>query len=62
MIEIDGEVYLIATEAARFIGASRGQFYNNVKPLIPAHKVGARRRKYYKRSDLECFRTIELVA
>lgn len=61
MVEIDGEIYLIATKAAEYIGISRCQFYTNVKPLVSAHKLGARRRKHYKQSDLVKFRTIEMV-
>lgn len=62
MVELEGETYLIAIRAAEYIGVSRNLFYANVKPFVPAHKIGARRRKHYKRSDLERFRVVEMVA
>lgn len=62
MVEVGDEVYLIATEAAKFLNIPRGIFYTNVKPFVPAHKIGARRRKHYKQSDLVKFRIVEMVA
>lgn len=62
MVEHNGETYLIASFAARYLDISRGLFYANVRPCIQAHKLGARRRKHYKRSDLEQFRVVQIVA
>lgn len=62
MVEIDGEIYLIATKAAEYLGISRCQFYSSVKANIHAYKIGARRRKHYKQSDLQQFRVVEMVA
>lgn len=62
MVEFDGEIYLIATKAAKYIGISRCQFYSNVKPYVHPHKIGGRRRLHYRRSDLEQFRVIEVAA
>lgn len=61
MVEIDGEVYLIATRAAKYIGISRAQFYNNVRGRVRGYRIGARRQRHYRCSDLDQFRVVEEV-
>ncbi|MBE3557906.1 MAG: helix-turn-helix domain-containing protein [Ktedonobacteraceae bacterium] len=58
---IDGETYLSAAEAAKYLGVSRPTFYQNVQPHIPEYKHGALRRTYYRQSDLDQYREIRRV-
>lgn len=58
---IDGEEYLSAAEAATYLGISRPTFYENVQPHIPEYKHGARRRIYYRQSDLDKYKEIRKV-
>lgn len=62
MIEVDGETYYNAKEAANFLGITRFMFYYNVKGNIPSHKFRARRRRLYRRSDLQPFKVVESLA
>ncbi len=58
MIECDKEIYLNASEAARFIGIPRHLFYTNVRPSVKAHLVKSRKQLHYKRSDLQQFQGV----
>ena len=49
-LERNGEVYVTASEAARYLGISRETFYNNVQPQLQAYQLGAFKRFYYRRS------------
>jgi excisionase family DNA binding protein len=55
-IDMDGEVYCTATEAARLLGVSRDTFNRNVAPQLQQYKFGVLRRIYYRQSDLQQFR------
>lgn len=57
-IEIGGETYYTAAEAARYLGVSRDSFMRNVKPRLQSYKHGALRREYFLRADLDEFRGI----
>lgn len=61
MVEVDGEIYLIASEAAKYLGIPRGMFYYNVRARVQAYELAARRRLHYKQSDLEAFRNVKPV-
>jgi hypothetical protein len=52
MIQIEGEAYLLAAEAARELKISRVKFYNDVLHLLEPCQVGVLKRPHYKRSDL----------
>jgi excisionase family DNA binding protein len=54
-IEINGETYFTASEAARYLGITRPTFYQNIQKQITEYKHGALRRIYYKKADLERF-------
>jgi excisionase family DNA binding protein len=58
---IDGETYLSAAEAAKYLGISRPTFYQNIQPHIPEYKHGALRRIYYRQSDLDAFKGIRRI-
>ncbi|HYU77305.1 MAG TPA: helix-turn-helix domain-containing protein [Ktedonobacteraceae bacterium] len=60
-IEINGETYYTAAEAARYLGVSRDAFTRNVKPHLQPYKHGALRREYFRRSDLDEYRGIRPV-
>ena len=60
-LQIDGETYYTAAEAARYLGVSRDAFTRNVKPHLQSYKHGALRREYFRRSDLEGYRGIHAV-
>ena len=60
-IQIDGETYYTAAEAARYLGVSRDAFTRNVKPHVRSYKHGALRREYFLRSDLDGYRGIHPV-
>ncbi len=55
-IDIDGEIYCTAAEAARQLGISRDTFNRNVAPHLQQYKFGALRRIYYRQSDLDQLR------
>ncbi len=57
-IEVGGETYYTAAEAARYLGVSRDSFMRNVKPRLRSYKHGALRREYFLRADLDEFRGI----
>jgi len=52
-IEVDGEMYHTAIEAARYLGISKDTFYQNVKHRLKSYKLGAFRRAYYRQTDLD---------
>ena len=60
-IEVDGEIYYTAAEAARDLGISRDTFHRNVEPQLQSYKFGVLRRIYYKKSDLDKFKGIHAV-
>jgi len=55
-LEVEGEVYYTASEAAQYLNISRDTFYENVKEKLQPYKPGALKRVYYRRSDLDKFR------
>lgn len=57
-IQIDGETYYTAAEAARYLGISRDTFYRNVREKIQVYKHGALRRDYFRQSELDKFKGI----
>lgn len=60
-LTIDGETYLSAAEAAKYLGISRPTFYQNIQPRIPEYKHGALKRTYYRQSDLDTFRGMRKI-
>lgn len=58
---IDGETYLSAAEAAKYLSISRPTFYQNIQPHISEYKHGALKRIYYRQSDLEKYRGIRKI-
>jgi excisionase family DNA binding protein len=60
-IVIDGETYLTAAEAAKYLGISRPTFYQNIQPHIPEYKHGALKRIYYRQSDLDKYRGVRKI-
>ena len=57
-IEMNGETYFTAAEAARYLGVSRDSFNRNVKPRLQSYKHGALRREYFRKAKLDEFRGI----
>jgi len=55
-IEVDGETYFTAAEAARQLSISRDTFNRNVAPRLQQYTFGVLRRIYYRQSDLDQFR------
>lgn len=55
-IEVEGEIYCTAAEAARQLSIARDTFNRNVAPHLQQYKFGVLRRIYYRQSDLEQFR------
>lgn len=55
-LEVEGEVYYTASEAAQYLNISRDTFYENVKAKLQPYKPGALKRIYYRQSDLDKFR------
>jgi hypothetical protein len=51
--EVNGEWYLTAIEAARYLGISREKFYKNVKDRLQQHTLGVWNRPRYKQSELD---------
>ena len=60
-IEINGETYYTASEAARYLGVSRDAFTRNVKPHLQPYKHGALRREYFRQSDLDGYKGIRPI-
>jgi excisionase family DNA binding protein len=57
-LEIDGEIYYTAAEAARYLSIARDTFYRNVKDRLQTYRHGALRREYFRQSDLDRFRGV----
>ena len=57
-IEIEGETYYTASEAARYLRIARDTFYRNVKPHLQSYRYGALKREYFRQSDLDRYRGI----
>lgn len=55
-IDIDGEKYYTAAEAARYLQISRETFYQNVKDRLQPYHLGAFRRLHYRQTDLDRFK------
>jgi excisionase family DNA binding protein len=55
-LEVNGETYFTAAEAARQLGISRDTFNRNVAPRLQQYSFGVLRRIYYRQSDLDQFR------
>jgi excisionase family DNA binding protein len=54
MIEIQGEAYLTATEAAGLLGVKPATLYAYVsRGLIKSYRQGIRRARLYREGDLE---------
>ncbi len=58
-LEVEGETYFTASEAAQYLHISRDTFYENVKDKLQQYKPGALKRVYYRKSDLEKFRGLQ---
>ena len=52
-LDVDGELYFSATEAAKYLGISRDTFYQNVRDRLQPYKHGALKRIYYRQTDLD---------
>lgn len=52
-IDVQGERYFTATEAAKYLKISRESFYANVKDDLQAYTFGMLRRTYYRETDLD---------
>lgn len=61
-IEIEGEVYCTASEAARYVGIKRPTFYNNIRPHLQEYRHPGLKRPYYRQRDLEPFRLEQMRA
>lgn len=61
MIDVQGETYYNASEAAKFLQIPRWMFYSNVKPRIIGQKLAVSPKLHYKRSDLVQFQRVEPV-
>jgi len=57
-LEVDGEQYFSATEAAKYLSISRDTFYENVRDKLQPYKHGALKRVYYRRADLDKIKDI----
>ena len=55
-IDVEGETYCTAAEAARQLGIARDTFNRNVAPYLQQYQFGVLRRIYYRQSDLDQFR------
>ncbi len=54
MIVIEGEEYLEVDEATRLLGVKRATLYAYVsRGLLPSYRRGIKRRRLYRRADLE---------
>jgi citrate synthase len=54
MIVIEGEEYLEIEEATRLLGVKRATLYAYVsRGLLPSYRRGIKRRRLYRRADLE---------
>lgn len=62
MLEVEGEQYCNAKEAAKYLGIHRCMFHNNVQQNLKAYKLGVRKRSYYKLVELEPLRSVKQVA
>lgn len=49
---VDGKKYLTATEAMQLGGVSRQFFYDNVKPRLTPHYIGARKSPLYEEQQV----------
>jgi hypothetical protein len=58
---VDGETYLTAAEASRYLGISRPTFHQNVRPYISEYKLGAFKRTYYRQPELDRFRGVRKI-
>lgn len=60
-LELEGEVYYTASEAAKYVGVSRPTFYQNVVGAIPEYRIAAYKRVYYRKTDLDRYKGIHPV-
>ncbi len=58
-IQVEGEIYYTASEAAQYLNISRDTFYENVKNKLQPYKPGALKRVYYRQSELDKFRGLQ---
>lgn len=61
LIQVDDEEYLLAAEAARFLGVSRVKFYDDCQPLLHPCKVGVLKRWHYRKSELAAINRVQPV-
>ncbi|MCS7049987.1 MAG: helix-turn-helix domain-containing protein [Thermomicrobium sp.] len=60
MIEIDGEEYLTASEAAALLGVKRETLYAYAsRGRLRSYRRGIRRERLYRRSDIEALLRLE---
>ena len=60
-LQINGETYLIAAEAARYLGIARETFYKNVKERLQPYQHGILKRVYYRQSDLDRLQSVRPI-
>jgi excisionase family DNA binding protein len=60
-LQISGENYLTAAEAARYLGIARETFYKNVKGRLQPYQHGILKRVYYRQSDLDRLQSIHPI-
>lgn len=52
MINTDGETFLNASEASRYLRISRVTFYKDYIGALTVFRIGKRRRRHYCQSEL----------
>jgi len=55
-IEMDGETYYNATEAAKYLNVSKDTFYRRMKKRLQPYQVGGQERAQYRKSDMDALR------
>lgn len=61
MIKVEGEIYLLACEAAEHLNVSRSKFYNDYRKALKPSKVGQLKWKRYRMSDLDRLQVVETM-
>lgn len=59
MIEVDGEEYLTAEEAARLLGVKVSTLYAYAsRGTVPSYRLGRKRQRLYRRADVDSIRRL----
>jgi len=61
MIVIGDETYLLAIEAARHLKVCKVTFYKRYIQLLQPQKVGERRHRHYKLSEVDRLNRVEPI-